>query len=106
MGNGEAKELICTTHGHELRGRIAGGNGGTRWRGTREEKWDNSNSIVNKIYLKIDDCFVSFVDYVPVKGDIIWYLSLTAWLISFSIMLSSSIHAIAKGVSSFFPSAA
>ena len=21
MGNGEAKELICTTHGHELRGR-------------------------------------------------------------------------------------
>ena len=20
MGNGEAKELICTTHGHELRG--------------------------------------------------------------------------------------
>ena len=24
----------------------------------------------------------SFVDYVPVKGEIIWYLSLTAWLIS------------------------
>ena len=23
----------------------------------------------------------SFVDYVPVKGGIIWYLSLTAWLI-------------------------
>ena len=37
----------------------------------------------------------SFVDYVPVKGEIIWYLSLTAWLISLSIMLSSSIHAIA-----------
>ena len=33
----------------------------------------------------------SFVDYVPVKGEIIWYLSLTAWLISLSIMLSSSI---------------
>ena len=47
----------------------------------------------------------SFVDYVPVKGEIIWYLSLTAWLISLSIMLSSSIHAIAKGISSFFPSA-
>ena len=32
--NGVAKELICMTHGHELRGRgrIAGGNGGTRWR--------------------------------------------------------------------------
>ena len=25
IGNGEAKELICTTHGHELRGRDAGG---------------------------------------------------------------------------------
>ena len=36
---------------------------------------------------------VCFVDYVPVKGEIIWYLSLTAWLISLSIMLSSSIHA-------------
>ena len=47
----------------------------------------------------------SFVDYVPVKGEIIWYLSLTAWLISLSIMLSSSIHAIAKGISSFLLSA-
>ena len=37
----------------------------------------------------------SFVDYVPVKGEIIWYLSLTTWLISLSIMLSSSIHAVA-----------
>ena len=43
----------------------------------------------------------SFVDYVPVKGEIIWYLSLTAWLISLSIMLSSSIHDVAKGISSF-----
>ena len=41
----------------------------------------------------------SSVDYVPVKGEIIWYLSLTSWLISLSIMLSSSIHAIAKGIS-------
>ena len=49
--------------------------------------------------------FFSFVDYVPVKGEIIWYLSLTAWLISPSIMLSSSIHAVAKGISSFFLSA-
>ena len=48
----------------------------------------------------------SFVDYVPVKGEIIWYLSLATWLISLSIMLSSSIHAIAKGISSFFLSAA
>ena len=48
----------------------------------------------------------SSVDYVPVKGEIIWYLPLTAWLISLSIMLSSSIRAVAKGISSFFLSAA
>ena len=43
-------------------------------------------------------CFLfSSVDYVPVKGEIIWYLSLTAWLISLSIMLSSSIHAFTDG---------
>ena len=47
----------------------------------------------------------SSVGYVPVKGEIIWYLSLTAWLISLSIMLSSSIHVVAKGISSFFLSA-
>ena len=27
MGNGEAKELICMTYGHELRGRDAVGKG-------------------------------------------------------------------------------
>ena len=51
MGNREAKELICMTHGHELmRGRMlvqgymAEGN-------TEEIKiWDNCNSIINKIY--------------------------------------------------------
>ena len=48
----------------------------------------------------------SSVDYVPVKGEIIWYLSLTIWFISLSIMLCSSIHAVAKGMSSFFLSAA
>ena len=31
-------------------------------------------------------CFLfSSVDYVPVKGEIIWYLSLTVWLISLNI---------------------
>ena len=43
----------------------------------------------------------SFVDYVSVKGEIIWYVPLTAWLISLSIMLSSSIYAVAKDISSF-----
>ena len=45
----------------------------------------------------------SYIDYVPVKCEIIWFLSLTTWLISLNIMLSSSIHAVAKGISSFFP---
>ena len=39
----------------------------------------------------------SFVDYVPVKGEIIWYLSLTAWLITegpetYEKMLSITSH--------------
>ena len=47
--NGEAKVLICTTHEHELRwgnaaGRVVEGNKGGK-------KWDNCNSIINKIYL-------------------------------------------------------
>ena len=46
-----------------------------------------------------------FVDYVPLIGEIIWYLSFTAWFVSLTIMLSSSIHAVAKGRSSFFLSA-
>ena len=58
-----------------------------------------------KKYLVIFCLLFSFVDYVPVKGEIIWYLSLTTWFISLSIMLSSSIHDIAKGRSSFFLSA-
>ena len=50
MGNGEAKELICTTHGHELRGEMLEVMGipGRRGKG---EKLDNCNIIINKIYL-------------------------------------------------------
>ena len=36
--NVEAKELICMTHGHELREGIAGGNGGTKQREVKGEK--------------------------------------------------------------------
>ena len=50
--------------------------------------------------------FVCFVDWVPLIHEIIWYLSFTAWLILLSIMLSSSIHDVAQGISSFFLSAA
>ena len=38
IGNGEAKELVCTTHGHELRWRNAGGRGSAGWRGTKGRK--------------------------------------------------------------------
>ena len=38
----------------------------------------------------------SSVDYVPVKGDMIWYLSLSTWVISLSIILSSSMHAVQR----------
>ena len=53
IGNGEAKELICMTHGHKLRCRDAGGWGRTGWRRIKRKNWDNCNSIINKIYLKI-----------------------------------------------------
>ena len=51
-GNVEAKELIRMTHGHELKGGNAGGRGCTGQRGIKVGKWDNFNSIINKIYLK------------------------------------------------------
>ena len=53
MGNGEAKDLIYVTHSHELRwgGMMVGGE--VQAEGNKEEKkWDNCNSIINKIYLK------------------------------------------------------
>ena len=34
------------------------------------------------IYVSSKMCTFSFVDYVPIKGEIIWYLSLTPLLIS------------------------
>ena len=50
IGNVETKELICTTHRHELKGwENVGGRGCARWRGIKGGKWDNCNSIINKI---------------------------------------------------------
>ena len=53
IGNGKAKELICTIHGHELRG------GNSVWRGVAgqrgikgRKKWDNYNTIINKVYFR------------------------------------------------------
>ena len=54
IGNGEAKELVCTPHGHELRvvGMLVGGGCWEEWN-KEGKKWDNCNSIINKIHLKI-----------------------------------------------------
>ena len=41
MGNGEGKELICMTHGHELRWGNAGGKGLPGGGRQREKNWDN-----------------------------------------------------------------
>ena len=51
IGNGEAKELICTTHGHELRGwEEWWREGGYQAEGDKGGKnWDNCNSTINKI---------------------------------------------------------
>ena len=38
LGNRELKELICTTHGHELRRGNAGGLGGAGQRGYKRGK--------------------------------------------------------------------
>ena len=54
MGNGEAEELICMTHGHELQWENAGGRACAGQTGKKgRKKWDNCNSIINNIYLKI-----------------------------------------------------
>ena len=52
VGNVEAKELISMTHGHELLGGKVGGKGWAGWSGVKGGKWDNCNSIINKIYFK------------------------------------------------------
>ena len=44
IGNGEVKELICTTHGHELRAWDAGGNGESRQRGIKGRK--NGTTVI------------------------------------------------------------
>ena len=50
VGNVEAKELLCTTHGHELKGGDAGGRGCAGQRGIKGRKWNNCNSIISKIH--------------------------------------------------------
>ena len=50
-------------------------------------------------------CFVPsvfFYSYTPYMSEIIWYLSFSIWLISLSIIPSSSIHVVANGRICFF----
>ena len=49
IGSEEAKELICTTHGHEVTGGLLKGRGVLGRQGQRGGKWDNCNNIINKI---------------------------------------------------------
>ena len=53
IGNEEVKELVCMTHGHELRRGNAGRREDAGQMGIKGEKtWDNCNSVIKKIYLK------------------------------------------------------
>ena len=52
IGNVEAKQLICMTNGHELKGGNAGGKGYAGWRGIQGGGSDKCNNIINIIYFK------------------------------------------------------
>ena len=52
IGNREAKELISTMHGHELRKGLLEGRQVLGRGRQREKNWDNYKSIINKIYFK------------------------------------------------------
>ena len=43
-----------------------------------------------------------FIHQIPHIGETIWHLPFSDWFISLSIIISRSIHAVAKGKSSFF----
>ena len=52
MGNGEAKKLVCMTHGHELRWRNGSGRQVSKWKEIKgRKKWDNYNVKIKKIYI-------------------------------------------------------
>ena len=53
IGNGEAKELTCTTHGFEVRGELLEGRMYWAEGDKGAGNWDNCNIIISKIYFKI-----------------------------------------------------
>ena len=52
IGNGEAKDLICTTHGQKLRREMWWEQGCSVEEDKGEKNGDTYNSIINKIYLE------------------------------------------------------
>ena len=52
IGNGEAKELICMTHGHELRWWALLDGRGPGCSVLKWNNWNTCNEIINKIYVK------------------------------------------------------
>ena len=73
VGNVEARELISMTHGHDLKAGNASGKGYAGQRGIKEGKWDNCNSIINKIYIYIlnllYDPVISLLDSCPKRNE-------------------------------------
>ena len=59
-------------------------------------------SVSHSLYLFVCFCFIILFCSLHSTGEIIRYLSFSDCLISFSIILSRSIHAVAKGKISFF----
>ena len=43
IGNVETKELICTSHGHGLRG---GGGAGREGQGRQKMRWENGTTVI------------------------------------------------------------
>ena len=49
-GNRELKDLVCTTHGHDLMGGMLEVWGMWGGEGIKADNWENCNHIMNKIY--------------------------------------------------------
>ena len=53
------------THGNELKGGNAGGRGCAGQRGIKGVKWDNYNSIINKIYFIQKEKINIIIEHFP-----------------------------------------
>ena len=61
------------THGHELKGGNAGGRACAGQRGIKGEKWDNSNSIIDRIIIIIIIIMLTFCIYRRKKEELCNY---------------------------------